>query len=437
MREIEPESVFALVAAYSEQHAPEVARMIEAVPADEALRILRGLPEDAAAAVFRELSVEAASRVLSRMDGALTQAVLRESDTGHLAALMSLLDQHARQRVWEQLSPAETEQLKTVLESEPDTAGTLLDSSVLTVSTDTTADEALARLRKATNGNHSDFLYVVSRDRVFEGVIPLSRLARAAGSQRMAEICSPRETVAGPATSRGELLSLLDGLGVSEIPVVEGNGRFLGVVRSKDLRDREEEQARHSMRHTLDRRLEERADTGVLKAIRLRAPWLGAHLLAAAAASLIIGMFPGSLSSEFAFAALLPVVLLVTLRAGTQALNVSVRGLSLGAIATDDWVQRLTKELSVGLGLGILIAAVAGSAAYLWEPSRLRALPLAFSLIVSIPLSAAVGGVAPLAVLGFGKQPLKPASVAVAAFSAVAGSGSFLLAARFFSGITW
>ena len=431
MREIGAGSLYTLVAAYSQQHAAEVAEMLEGVPLDETVRVLRGLPPNRAAAVFRELSVEQAGRALSVMEGELTGVVLRQADAGHIAALMSQLDQTARRRVSEQLSPAEAEQLKVILESEPDTAGRLLDSSVLTVSDETTVDEAVARLRKAGN-KASDSMYVVSEDRVFAGVVPLSHLARAASTQRMSEISSRHEMVVGPAASRGELLSLLDGLGVTEVPVVDAHGRLLGVVRAKRLRDRDEEQARNSMLHTLDRKREERADTGFLKAIRLRMPWLGAHLLAAATASAIIALFPDSAPGTLGFVALLPVIWFVTLRAGTQALNVSLRGLSLGAIAADDWAQRVKKELSVGFGLGVLVVAVTGPAAFLWESSRPLALPFALSLLVSIPLSAAVGGVVPLAVLGFGKQPLKPSAVIMAAFSA-SGIGLFLLAATILS----
>ncbi len=253
----------------------------------------------------------------------------------------------------------------------------------------------------------------------------------------MEDISSPSQTVVGPAVSRGELLSLLDQLGVAEIPVVGSEGQFLGVVLATRLRDRDEEQARSSMLRTLNRKLEERADTSLLRSIRIRGPWLAAHLLAAATASLLVGLLQSSGASapDVSILAGLPVVLLMTLRAGTQALNVSLRGLTLGAIASDDWAQRLTKEIGVGLCFGVVTALVAAPAAYLWEPMRAATLPLALSLLVSILLSTSVGGVAPLVVLRFGKQPLKPAALAVAAFSAIVGIASLLLADRWLSGV--
>lgn len=435
-REIEAASVYGLITAYSEEHPTEVAEMLETVPADEAYRVLQSLPAKRAAAVFREIDIDDAARLLSRMEGALTQAVVRQVDAGHMAALMARLDQDARRRVWKQLNAAETEQLKTVLEAEPDTAGALLDSSVSTVETDTTVDQALARVRRA-GAKASEFLYVVDTNRVLKGVVSLGRLARSAGSRRMADISSPNQTVVGAAVSRGELLSVLDQLGVAEIPVVGSNGQFLGVVLAARLRDRDEEQARSSMLRTLNRKLEERADTPLPRSIRIRGPWLVAHLLVGVAVAVLIALLQTSSAStpDISVLAALPVVLLLALRVGTQALNVSLRGLTLGAIAADDWAQRLTKELSVGLCLGILITLVATPAAYLWEPMRTAALALAFSLLVSIPLSTSVGGVAPLIVLRFGKQPLKPAALAVAAFSAIVGIASLLLADRWFSGL--
>ena len=433
-REIEAASVYALITAYSEQHPTEVAEMLEAVPADEAYRVLQGLPASRAAAVFREIDTEIAARLLSRMEGDLTQTVVQQVEAGHMAALMARLDQDTRRRVWKQLNPAETEQLKTILEAEPDTAGALLDSSVSTVETDTTADQALAKVRKAGDGA-SEFLYVVDANRILKGVVSLGRLARSAGNARMADISSPSQTVVGPAVSRGELLSLLDQLGVTEIPVVGAQGQFLGVVLAARLRDRDEEQARSSMRRTLNRKLEERADTRLSRSIRIRAPWLAAHLLVAAAASLLVGVLSAPTPSAPIVSILvtLPAVVLVALRAGIQALNVSLRGLTLGAIASDDSMQRLTKELGVGLTLGIVTGLFLGSAAYLWEPTRAAALPLALSLILSVPISTSVGGVAPLVLLRFGKQPLKPAAVAVAAFAAITSGGSLLLAARWFA----
>jgi magnesium transporter len=128
--------------------------------------------------------------------------------------------------------------LQRLLRYAEGTAGALMDPSVLSVSENVTAEEALERLRRSPQ-HALYYVYVVSGDQRLVGVMNIRELMAARPDQRLGMVAiltveslparsSWQSIVAHPAWKRFHAL-----------PVVEADGRLLGALRYEAVRTRE------------------------------------------------------------------------------------------------------------------------------------------------------------------------------------------------------
>src|ERR671910_793987 len=109
---------------------------------------------------------------------------------------------------------------------------------------------------------------------------------------------------------------------------------------------------------------DERAFTPAGESLRKRLPWLGVNLVTAFLAAAVVGLFEGTISQVTALAVFMPIVAGMGGNAATQTLTVIVRGIALGELTWGNARKALLKEVSVGLGNGLVIGVLA--AALVW-----------------------------------------------------------------------
>jgi magnesium transporter len=145
--------------------------------------------------------------------------------------------------VMESLGPEERKAMRGLLRYSEGTAGALMDPEVLAVAESVSAGDALERLRKSAR-HALYYVYVVSEDQKLAGVVNIRELMGARPDQLLGLIAvrtveslparaSWESIVAHPAWKR-----------VHALPVIETDGRFLGVVRYEAVRKLEERLAK-------------------------------------------------------------------------------------------------------------------------------------------------------------------------------------------------
>lgn len=429
MRKVEAASVRALVRAYSAGHPGEVAATLEGSARDDAVRVLRGLTEREAAEVFGKLSPAQASTVLMAMDSDLTRAIASGPNIQRIGGVLRRLDQTARNRVLQNLPPGTTARVTAAFEHQPGTAGAYLHTAECGFPGSTPVDHILHEIRERGPDSAVENVYTLGAADRLEGVAPLARLIPAAAGTPVGRLAAPPRVTVHPSMPRGQLLNLLDEHRLGEAPVVDNTGRFLGIVRQAGLLERDEIEARRSMYTSNEPSTEERPDTPALQAARIRLPWLLAQGIGAALIVLVVAGFADLVERSILLAVLLPLVIVLAQRAGFQAVNVCLEGLSLGAIAPADWRAQLSKEIKLGILAGAVSSALFAAAVYLGTGSQPIALSLAAACATAIPAAMASGGLAPLVFLALGQRPAKMSFIAVTTLAGTLAALVFLLAA--------
>ena len=287
--------------------------------------------------------------------------------------------------------------------SEP-VAGHLI-ASVVRARPDESASAVLERLR-AEKPASVELVLVEGREGLLEGAVPIARLI-AAGDARLADLVRrdfPRVT---PDIDQEHAASLALHHAVDALPVVDKDGRALGVMPSQALMQvlrrehvedlhvlagihREESQARHAI------------DDPPMRRVRHRLPWLLAGLGGAALATAAMAGFESTLNAHIAVAFFVPGIVYLADAIGTQSEAVAVRGLSL----TRHGLRHL---LGGELRTGMAIGATLGLLAYLpiwvaFGDPRLAA-AVAIAIFAAGGMAATLGLVLPWLLARSGRDP--------------------------------
>jgi magnesium transporter len=226
--------------------------------------------------------------------------------------------------------------------------------------------------------------------------------------------------------SREEVVDLLSVHRLSSLPVVDLDGRLVGVLRHDALVAATAEEVSADIQTMVGASKDERALSKVSFAVRKRLPWLEINLGTAFLAASVVGLFEETIARYTALAVLLPVVAGQSGNTGAQALAVVMRGLALREIRVRQWLRVATKEVSVGVLNGVAVALTTSLFVFLWSRSVGLALVIGSSMVVSMAIAGLAGAVIPILLTSLRQDPAQSSSIVLTTVTDVAGFFSFL-----------
>jgi magnesium transporter len=258
-----------------------------------------------------------------------------------------------------------------------------------------TVGEALDELRRNPPQGRILYLYVVDDDGHLEGVVPTRRLLLAAPEQPVAEIMVRRVVVLPARTTVLEACEFFMQHRFLALPVVDEKRRLLGVVDVELYTDKitqlDDGRVRDDLFQLLGVQADGARDDSPLHAFRRRFPWLGCNLAAGILAAFLSSVFQEELNRVVALAFFIPVVLNLAESVSSQSVSLALQVLHGRAPSWTIIPGKLTRELAMGLMLGVAAGATVGLVALVWLGQARVALCI---------LGGIAGGVTGAAVLG-------------------------------------
>jgi magnesium transporter len=223
-----------------------------------------------------------------------------------------------------------------------------------------------------------------------------------------------------------EVAALVRRYDLLAIPVVDVDGRMLGVITVDDVIDVITEEATQDMYHLAGLSDEDRVFSPARTKIRKRLPWMLVNLATCFLAAWVVGLFEHTIQQMVALAVFMPVVAGMAGNGGIQALTVITRGIALGEIEFSTGARAAAKELAVGLVLGALTGLVSAGLAALWHGSPVLGIALFLALPIAMAVAGLVGAAVPLLLKALQMDPALGAGVIVTTFTDVFAFLSFL-----------
>jgi magnesium transporter len=186
----------------------------------------------------------------------------------------------------------------------------------------------------------------------------------------------------------------------------------------------------------LDR--EERISTPILKAFKMRHPWLQVNLMTAFAAAFVVAIFEETIAQIVVLAVFLPVLAGQSGNTGCQALAITLRGLTLGEVGDYPVIKLLRKELVLGALNGFSVGLIAALGMWFYAAGSGMESPFALGVVILIAMTGACMGsgvfgvMVPLTLRRLGTDPAMSSSIFLTTMTDVVGMGLMLALATVF-----
>lgn len=433
-----------LLRTFVQLHPEDAARAFENLEIEEGVRLLRKLPPKTAIPLIERISPHATAQIISQLDAARVAEMLMELPPRVASSVLHQLDDAARDTLEAKLPESVTRTLLALAKYPPDTAGGLMDPRVASLSSDLSAQEATLAIRRAPR-EALHYLYVTGRDGKLEGVVTMRDLLLSKPRDPIAAIVQTNITFVPDVMPSGDVVELMREKKFLALPVVDFEGRLVGVVKQADAMAAGQVSAFESLQKIVGAGADERALSPVSMVVKSRLPWLYVNLVTAFMAAAVIGIFEGTIARVAALAVLLPVVAGQGGNTGSQSLAVVMRGLALREVISGTHHRLIRKELAGGMINGVAVAIVTAIAVFAWRLLAGDSLTAGFALsmviglamIVNMAAAAIAGAVIPLVLQALGRDPAQSAAIFLTTVTDIVGFAAFLgFASMFMSWIT-
>lgn len=364
------------------------ARLLEMLEPETSRALMETIPEAQAAEVLTELSPQTAADIVALLP------------SNEQADLIGSLAADEAQAILQGMPAKEAADAERLAQYPEGTAGAIMITEYLSFPEGVTVGGVLEDLvRNAARYQRHDvqYVYITDAGGVLRGVLRLRDLVLTGHEIPVREIM----ITALDAVPAGAPLQMLRDFFATRayrgVPVVDRAGRLVGVVRHADVAEAvgEREAADYLKAQGIVGGEELRTMPTATRAWH-RLSWLSINIVLNIIAASVIALYQETLAAVIVLAVFLPIISDMSGCSGNQAIAVSMREITLGLIQPSDALHVWLKELAVGLINALVLGALLGVAAYLWQSNVYLSLVVGFALAINTILSVSLGGLVPL-----------------------------------------
>ena len=413
-------------------HAADLADLLQQLSRDERVAVIGSLGPSFDAETIAYLDEFVRDQVLEVLGPEATGEVLAQLETDDAVEILADFDEQQQAEILASLPPPERSAIEQGLAFPEWSAGRLMQREVVAVPEYWTVGQAIDWLRAKPDlpDDFYDVFLVDPRFRVV-GDVPLGRLLRSRRAVPLVDI-RYKELRSFPAeTDQEEVARAFSRYALVSAPVVDADGRLLGVITVDDVVDVIGEEAEDDILK-LGGVSEDDTYVPALQTSLRRMPWLGVNLFTALLGAYVITQFEGTIARLVSLAALMPLVAGMGGNAGTQALTVTVRSLAAGEITPGNTWRAIRKELAVGLLNGGTFLVAGAVLVLLWFGEPVLAAVFGAALLFNLVVAAGLGVTVPLLLHRLGQDPAVASSVFLTPMTDAIGFLAFLGLASLF-----
>lgn len=431
----DPEQVRALL---DEIHPEDLADLIGDLDADEAAELLARLPAEDAAPIFERLDDEEREDIVEVMPPESVAHIASEMAPDDRADLFSVLPEALGDVVLEKLEKVDPEAAEDVREIEKwpeNTAGHLMTTAYVEVSPDVTVRSAIDAVR-AFAENHSENVYNVyaldEKGRLV-GIATLRDLLLASPIQPLREILRTNIISVTPATDQEEVARLMAKYDLNVMPVVDDDGKILGVITIDDVVDvLTSEQTEDLQKIGGIEPLEQPYfRTSLWSFVKKRGIWLFILFIGEFFTQTAMRHYDAVFEAIKGASYYIPLLISAGGNSGSQSSTLVIRGLAVGEIKLGDWYRILWRELLLGFVLGVGLGVVGLVRVLLYPEGTVPfGLTVAATLVGIVMTGCTAGSMLPIILKRIGLDPATSSTPFIASLVDVLGVIIFVKAAQ-------
>lgn len=427
--QLEPsqETFLPLILRFVQDDPVRAAHHIEVLPENQSIAVLESLSPKELTTVLTHLDPSFASRLVLAGEPGRIVPLLERGGSDVCASVLLTLPAAKRTAFLESMTAELRAQVEEVLTFPQDSAGRAMRTDFAAFNVDRTVAHVVSALRSRADSRRAPSnIFVIDDDGKLAGVISMRDLVIAPGDTLLRNLMFSDVLSVGPFEPEKHALEILSGRGFTSLPVVDSQGRMLGVVRATNLLEQAQETAAGDIQKIFGVPKDERTFSPIGFSLRKRLPWLHINLATAFAAAAVVAVFEDIIAKITVLAVYLPVVAGQGGNAGAQSLAVVMRGLVMREIPPHAVRRMLIKEGLIGVVNGVVIGLVTGLIAWVWNGKPYLGLVIGLAMIVNLAVAGIAGAAIPITMKRLGLDPAQSSSIMLTTITDVVGFFAFL-----------
>ena len=291
----------------------DVAGLFDGLEEKQIPLMYRLLPKELAAETFVEMDPEAQELLIRGFSDNELKEVLDELYVDDAADLVEEMPANVVKRILKNADPEMRKSINQILRYPEYSAGSIMTTEFVSLRPHMTVEEAILRIRRQGVDKETIYTcYVLAKDRTLIGLVTVKDLLLAEDDEMtIEELMITNMIFVNTLTDQEEVAKMLSKYNFLAMPVVDGEGRMVGIVTFDDALDVLEEEATEDMELMGGMTPSEKPylRSSAFELFKNRIPWLMLMMVSATFTGLIMTAFEDALAAQIALSAFIPMLM--------------------------------------------------------------------------------------------------------------------------------
>ena len=335
----------------------DIADLIEDLPEDLLIKAFRLLPKSIASDVFVNMDDVVQKNLIMALTNKEATSIIEDMFSDDAADLFDEMPAVMVTKLLTNVSKDTRTTINKLLKYPDNSAGSLMAMEYIHLKKGLTIKESIDRIKNQKDDFVSyDSCFVTDENRKLLGYVDVKDLLINDMDTLIDDIMKECESI-HTTMDQEEVANIFQNYDYSTLPVVDSDGRLVGVITIDDILDIIEEETTEDIEKMAAITPSDKSymKTGVFKTWKKRIPWLLLLMISATFTGKIITHFEEALATYVVLTAFIPMLMDTGGNAGSQASVSVIRSLSLDEIEFKDIFKVIWKELRVSLLCGLTL----------------------------------------------------------------------------------
>ncbi len=399
----------------------DIAAVLEELGEERMPLLFRLLPKEPAAETFAELESDYQELLIRGFSDRELHELVNELYVDDAADLVDEMPANVVKRILDQADPQMRKEINEILRYPENSAGSIMTTEYVSLRPGMSVADAIARIRKTGVDKETIYTCYVTEGRKLLGAVSVKDLLLATDDNTpVSELMDENVISVNTLTDQEEVAKMLSKYNFLALPVVDTDGRMVGIVTFDDAMDVIVEETTEDIEKMAGMLPSEKTylRSTPWDLFKHRIPWLALLMISATFTGLIITSFENALAAQVVLTAFIPMLMDTGGNSGSQASVTIIRALSLGELDFADAPKVVWKEIRTAVLCGFALAALCFVKIMLFDRmllgntdiTLLTAFVVCFTMAMTVLMAKVVGCTLPLAAKRLGFDPAVMAS---------------------------
>jgi len=333
----------------------EFARIVERLDLNERIKILCKISIEDLIQIIPELSNRTKSLFFTSLPLKYSAKILSELPPDERVDVLQTLPSQTRLKIINSLDEKVRKETLPLLKYDPWSAGGLMTTQFLAFHGRMKAKDVVKIIRSKKKKHYIYYVYVIDDFGKLIGVVSMRNLLLASSNKRLEEIMDENVIKVLYSTPAREVARIIKDNNLLALPVVDEEGRILGIVTADDAMEVMESEVSREMNLMAGvSPLEDVVGAKISSLVKARTPALIFGLIGTIVMVYVVGSFESTLQKYLPLAFFMPLLVYLSDATGTQSESMTIR-----AIALDPHLPLLKyilKQVKSGIIISSLVA---------------------------------------------------------------------------------